>query len=260
MSTPRDTPAADPSSRPGYADYRDMQQLTASHARGFAGQVLSTCAPDLSRPVGELDVLDVGCGYGHASAVLAETCRSVVGIEPTSELHEAATRSADGVPNLEFRHCGVEGLDDVARFDLVVLDNVFEHLPDQVDALARIDRALRPGGVVYLLMPNLLWPLEVHYRLPFLGWLPLPLANHYLRMSGRGQDYTDASYAVTLWGLRQALRTRPDWTWRLSLPADPNATHAGTPWHYRTGMAALRRAPALWAVSKSFLVVAKKQP
>lgn len=245
--------------RPGYADFRDMQNLSATHAEAFANQALRTCAPDLPRSPAELDVLDVGSGYGAAAAVLAQTCRSVVGIEPMPELHDKAAKMAEGNPNLTFRHGGVEALTDVAKYDLIVMDNVYEHLPNHTDALQRVNRALRPGGVVYMLMPNRLWPLEVHYRLPFLAWLPLPLANWYLRLSGRGDDYTDASYAVTFWGLRRALRAQSEWSWRFTLPADPSATHAGTPLHYRAGMAALRKAPALWAISKSFLVVAKKQ-
>ncbi len=246
--------------RPAYTYYKDMEEISRTHATAFARQILLTTAPDLPKPAGQLDVLDVGCGYGFGAAVLAETCRSVVGLEPMADLYETATRLAAGVPGLSFRHGRIEDLEDVERYDLVVLDNVYEHLPDPATALHRIDRALRPGGVVYLLMPNRLWPVEVHYALPFLGWLPLPWANRYLRLSGRGTDFTDASHAPTLWGLRHQLRQHTDWSWRLTLPADPSATHLGRPLHYRLGMAALRYLPALWAVSKSFLVVARKDP
>lgn len=245
--------------RPGYVDYREMQEFSSAHATGFAAQVLATCRADLPKPADALEVLDVGSGYGPAAAVLAQTCRSVVGMEPMSELYEASVRLASGISNLTFRHAGVEDLDEVDAYDLIVLDNVYEHLPNQVDALERIDRALRPGGVVYLLMPNRLWPMEVHYELPFLAWLPLRWANRYLRLTGRGSDYTDASYAPTWWALRRALRAHPHWSWRFSLPADPTATHAGNPLHYRVGMAVLRRFPGLWVISKSFLVVVKKE-
>jgi 2-polyprenyl-3-methyl-5-hydroxy-6-metoxy-1,4-benzoquinol methylase len=244
--------------RPRYVDYRDMQEISTTHAVSFARQILHTCNADLPKEVAELDVLDVGSGYGPTAAILAGSCRSVVGIEPTLELHRAAERLAEGVANLTFRHCGVETLADVKKYDLIVLDNVFEHLADQADALRRIDRALRPEGVVYLLMPNRLWPVEAHYGLPFLAWLPLRWANLYLQFSGRGDDYTDASYAPTLRTLKRALRSQPTWTWRLTLPADPSATHAGNPLHYRLGMRLLRRMPFLWVISKSFLVVVKK--
>ena len=243
--------------RPGYADFMGMRQMAASAAEGFANQVLVTCGPVLPKAERELDVLDVGSGYGFAARLLADRCRSVTGIEPMVELHEEASKLGDGVTNLGFRLGGVETLDDGAAYDLVVLDNVYEHLPDQRDALARVDRALRPGGVVYMLMPNRLWPREVHYGLPFLSWLPLPLANRYLRWSGRGEDYTDASYARTYWTLRRHLR-EVGWEWSLTLPGDPSATHLGAPWHYRLGMRLLRRFPALWAISKAHLVVARK--
>lgn len=225
-------------------------------ADGFARQILATTAPWLPRPVAELDVLDVGSGYGATAAALAAQVGSVVGLEPMPALHEAASRLATG--NLSFRLGGVESLADVEAFDLVVLDNVYEHLPDHADALAAISVALRPGGVLFLLTPNRLWPIEAHYRLPFLSWLPLGLANRYLRASGRGSDYTDASYAPTAWGLRRELRRWPGLTARFVLPADLSATAAGAAWHYRAGVAALRLCPPLWAVSKSLLVVAVK--
>ena len=31
--------------------------------------------------------------------------------------------------------------------------------------------------------------IEPHYRLPFLSWLPIPVASAYLRLSGRGHAY-----------------------------------------------------------------------
>jgi SAM-dependent methyltransferase len=140
-----------------------------------------------------------------------------------------------------------------------VLDNVYEHLPDHALALSRISGALRPGGTLYLLTPNRLWPIEAHYRLPFLSWLPLRAANQYLRLSGRGSDYTDASFAPTYRALKRQLDARPEIEWTFALPGDPQATASGAPLHYRAGMAAIRKLPALWAISKAFLVVARKR-
>lgn len=245
--------------RPGYADLNNMQELRAEHAEAFARQVFLTCATDFDRPVAELEVLDVGSGYGGMTVVMAKSSARVVGLEPMSEMHEVAIRAAAGRPNIEFRHGGVETLTEVEAYDLVVLDNVYEHLPNQADALKRIDRALRPGGVVYMLMPNKLWPMEVHYHLPFLSWLPVKWANRYLRLTKRGSDYSDASYAVTWWGLRKGLKVRSAWTWEFRLPVDRMATQAGTPLHYRIGMSAIQRFPSLWILSKSFLVVVKKE-
>jgi SAM-dependent methyltransferase len=143
---------------------------------------------------------------------------------------------------------------------LVVLDNIYEHLPDHALALDRISRALRPGGVLYLLAPNRVWPLEVHYGVPFLSWPPLPIANQYLRWTGRGTDYSDACYAPTYRGFAKEMRDHPELVWQCVLPGDPTATKAGAPVHYRTGMWLLRRYPWMWSISEALLVVAVKEP
>ena len=121
----------------------------------------------------------------------------------TRRLSRSLSQAVHG--RVEFVHAGVESLDYREAFDLVILDNVYEHLPDHDAALAAIWRAMRPGAVLYVLVPNKLWPVEAHYDLPFLSWLPLPLANRYLRLTRRGNSYEDASYAPTYWGLKTAM-------------------------------------------------------
>jgi 2-polyprenyl-3-methyl-5-hydroxy-6-metoxy-1,4-benzoquinol methylase len=237
--------------------YDAMIDTRAPQAAAFARQILSTTEPFL--PARPLRVLDVGCGYGHTSVELARSCERVVGIEP-SELavkgREVAASS--GLANVEIRCQSIYDLAERDAFDLIVLDNVFEHLPDQRRALEVLSAALAPGGAMYLLMPNKLWPMEVHYRLPFLSYLPLPLANAYLRASGRGTDYTDASYAPTYFGLRRLLDARRELSYQFVLPADLALTASGAALHYKLGAAAIQRFPLLWAISKAFLVIAVK--
>jgi SAM-dependent methyltransferase len=260
----RETPPVTPTpcnDRPGYDRYLSMAEWRAPRAEALARQILATSRPFLSRRVSsELDVLDVGSGYGATSLALARSCRSVVGLEPSADLHATAVRTAvaEGISNVTFRNEGVDTLRDAERYDLAVLDCVLEHLPHQAAALRDISRALRVGGALFVVAPNKLWPIEQHYSLPFLSYLPLRAANAYLRWSGRGDDYTDASYATSYFGLRRLFDGRPELSWSLVLPADASATMAGNPIHYRLGMAALRRFPKLWMISKSFVVVAVK--
>jgi SAM-dependent methyltransferase len=242
-------------SRPSYdRGEHAMLSSRAPQARAFATQILETVRPF----VVPRTVLDVGCGYGHTAYELAQRCDEVVGIEPFAELARHGIELARDRKNLEIRHQGIETLEDRDRYDLIVLDNVFEHLPDQRGALVRLTAALRPGGVLYLLMPNKLWPIEVHYQLPFLSYLPVPLASRYLRWTGRGTDYTDASYAPTYFGLRRMLDAHPELHYHFVLPADLSLAAGGRALHYKLGVAAIRRFPALWAISKAFLVVAQK--
>jgi SAM-dependent methyltransferase len=247
--------------RPHYDRFRDMEATRGPLAAGFAEQILLTCQPFRSKPEHQLRVLDIGCGYGHTSRELARRCLHVTGIEPSHALWEVAQALAteSGLENLEFRCQGIYDLDDGPCYDLIVLDNVFEHLPDQQKALEIISSHLKANGAVFILVPNRLWPIEVHYGLPFLSYLPLRIANLYLRITGRGTDYTDASYTPTYWGLNRLLRRQPDIEFSYVLPADISLATAGRSWHYRVGVAAIRRFPWLWAISKAFLLVGRKR-
>jgi len=238
-----------------------MGEERAPLAHDFADQIVRTVKPFLADAPGQWRVLDVGCAYGHTALELSRSCASVVGIEPSAELASAAValKQAAGARNLEIRTASVYEVEEVECYDLVVLDNVLEHLPDQPRALELLSRSLRPGGAIYILVPNKLWPLEVHYYLPFLSYLPLRLANWYLRLTGRGSDYTDASYAPTYFGLKRLLKRRRELSYRFVLPADLSLTTGGRSLHYRLGAAALRQFPPLWVVSKAFLVVATRK-
>jgi len=238
-----------------------MLEVRAPRAPAFARQILATSGPFLRSVVSDLAVLDVGCGYGHTAIELARECKQVVGIEPNQTLwqHACGLGSSSGCTNVEFRNDGIEALSDVSCYDLVVLDNVLEHVRDQELALRRVSAALKPGGVAFILVPNRLWPIEVHYGLPFLSYLPLRLANCYLRMTGRGRDYSDASYAPSYSGLKRLLGGCKELAPRFVLPADVSLATLGRSFHYRLGVAAIRRFPWLWAISKVFLVIAVKQ-
>jgi SAM-dependent methyltransferase len=240
---------------------RAMVSERGPRGHDFARQILGTVASDLSKPVKQLQVLDIGCGYGHTALALAEQCQYVVGIEPCAEPAVTAQRlqQESHVQNAEFHHATLEGFHTERLFDLIILDNVLEHLPDQQGSLKRIAALLAPGGVLYLLVPNKYWPIEVHYHLPFLGWLPVDLANQYLKATGKGTDYTDASYAPGFLKIIRLMNREKSWRWRFALPANLAWTTAGSAWHYRLGIGLLERCPAMWAISKAFLIVARKR-
>jgi 2-polyprenyl-3-methyl-5-hydroxy-6-metoxy-1,4-benzoquinol methylase len=240
---------------------RERQELRRRLAPAFVRQLRLTVGCFLPRPLEACRVIDVGCGWGHLARELAREGCDVVGIEPSQELLESARGAAreEGLGNVEFRRATLDSLDERDAYDLAILDNVFEHIPDQPAALRGLERCLRPGGVAFLIIPNKLWPLEVHYRLPFLAYLPLPLADAYLRLTGRGTSYADASYAPTYPGLRRMLRRFPAFEAHFVLPGDVTLAQGGASRLYRWGVAALRRFPSLWTVSKTLLVVLVKR-
>jgi SAM-dependent methyltransferase len=230
-------------------------------AESFARQVELTTQPYLDIPFDQCQLIDIGCGYGYTAAELAKKCTRVVGLEPNPDLAEHARElsAQDGTSKFELREGLIGDLHDVGIFDVAVMDNVLEHIEDQSEALWRLSRCLRPGGVAFILVPNKLWPIEVHYKLPFLSYLPLPLANRYLRLTGRGRDYRDASYAPSYFRLLRLLKQRPELGSQLTLPADISLADGGKRAGYKFGVAALRRFPQLWMISKAFLVIATKR-
>jgi 2-polyprenyl-3-methyl-5-hydroxy-6-metoxy-1,4-benzoquinol methylase len=103
--------------------------------------------------VGGLDVVDLACGEGYGSAVLAAGARSVVGVEANPYAFEHA-RLRYVRPNLRFVRDMVERFHEPC--DAVVLLQTIEHVADPDAVLERIAGMLRPGGAAYVSTPNVL--------------------------------------------------------------------------------------------------------
>jgi SAM-dependent methyltransferase len=97
--------------------------------------------------------LDLGCGAGEFTAVLADAGSEVVGVDVAEA---ALTRARSAHPELEFRRVPIEGplpLDDAA-FDLVWSSEVIEHVADTARWLSEVRRVLAPGGRLLLTTPS----------------------------------------------------------------------------------------------------------
>jgi ubiquinone/menaquinone biosynthesis C-methylase UbiE len=98
-------------------------------------------------------VLDVACGAGHVSELVAPQVRQVVGIDLTRALLDlGAERLRDaGVTNVLLQEGNADALPFVdASFDLVFCRAALHHLADPRQAVAEMVRACRPDGRVVL--------------------------------------------------------------------------------------------------------------
>jgi methionine biosynthesis protein MetW len=110
------------------------------------GGIVAGMVPQGSR------ILDVGCGTGSLAQILSNTCHAeVVGVEPeTARAEVAIGRGLEvhvGWLNEELIH-------RMGSFDLVLLTDVLEHLPNPQAMLLLSREALRPGGALIVSVPN----------------------------------------------------------------------------------------------------------
>jgi SAM-dependent methyltransferase len=98
-------------------------------------------------------VVDLACGEGYGSAVLARTAASVVGVDANLEAFTHARAKYSG-ERVRFERTMVELWE--GDVDCVVFLQTIEHIPDPDAMLARIRELIGPGGVAYVSTPNVL--------------------------------------------------------------------------------------------------------
>ena len=204
----------------------------------------------------DLVVLDVGSGSGIYTYELSKKVKQVIGIEPDKNTFKLAIPRK----NLIFYNTLIEKFNTRQRFDLVVSGATLEHMPNANASFKNIFKLLKDDGVIYVTTPNKLWPYEYHYRLWFLSYLTLSLANLYVRIMGKGESYQDSSYSMTYFGIKKFFNQFPC-QYEFVLP-NPKASYLkyseGSNIVRVVGMKLLSIFPYLWVFSKSFIMVVRK--
>ena len=137
----------------------------------------------------DVRILDIGCSFGHILKKLTPADGLGVGIDMDTNLGSPSgnvTFVRGDAENLPFRD---------GTFDIVICNHVYEHTDDASALLAEIHRILHDDGACYFAGPNKFEVIEPHYRLPFLSWLPRPLADRYMRLAGKGDSYPEKPFS-----------------------------------------------------------------
>jgi len=100
-----------------------------------------------------LRVVDMACGEGYGSAVLATRADQVTGVDANPEAHEHA-RLRYRRPNLSFERTLVEEFEQGAPWDAIVFLQTVEHVAEPLPLLERFASLLTPGGVACVSTPN----------------------------------------------------------------------------------------------------------
>jgi len=168
--------------------YTDDQLAKRPFFRRRAHELLETIERLQTRP-GRL--LDVGCGIGTELEVARERGWRATGIElAAASLHVAKASNLEVLAT----PLGEAALPDAA-FDCVTVNHALEHIPLVRPVLGEVRRVLRPGGLVFVSVPNLAaWPHRLRadrFGLAFND-------DHYLFFTPAtlGRLLTDAGFAI----------------------------------------------------------------
>lgn len=166
-----------------------------------------------------LNCLDIGCSSGIITSLLGDHFRTAIGMEIDQEAiqyaqpHSLSARVqfliADSMA-LPFHDSSV---------DVIVCNHIYEHVPYAVRMMDEIYRVLKEEGFCYFSAGNKYMIIEGHYGLPFLSWVPKPLAHLYLKMTGKGHFYYEEHRSLR--GLKQLVKRFRIHDYTLSVIRDP---------------------------------------
>ena len=100
-----------------------------------------------------LDVVDMACGEGYGTGILAERATHVTGVDANPEAFEHA-RARYGRPGVDFARDLVDAYRE--QCDAVVFLQTIEHVEDDAGVLRHFKSMLRPGGTAYVSTPTVL--------------------------------------------------------------------------------------------------------
>lgn len=145
-----------------------------------------------SKKLKKLSVLDIGSSTGIIANELAESFQKVTGMDIDTDGVKFAQKKFKK-NNLKFQVGDAMSMPfENSSFDIVICAHVYEHVPNDRKLMKEIYRVLKPGGTCYFAAINALWPIEPHYNLPFLSWLPKNLAHRYVRLFNKANEYYES--------------------------------------------------------------------
>jgi len=170
-----------------------------------ADKVISVCRHFSDRPLEDLVCLDLGSSTGIMTRHFARHFKKVVAIDLDTVGLKSARRNYP-LDNIDYvcTDGTNTGLADDS-VDVVICNQIYEHVDNQDGLLSEIYRVLRYSGLCYFGAGNRYVLIEGHYFLPFLSWLPHFLSDWYMKLAGK-----KGIYDVKLLSLRKLRRLTGD--------------------------------------------------
>jgi SAM-dependent methyltransferase len=182
-----------------HTDYQVRYQQQVDNSREFVMPFIEKKLP-ITRG---MQILDIGCGEGGVLIPLLERGCDCVGIE-LDEIKSGYAREllapfilkgqADIVNQNIYEELAIKRFQ--GRFDLIILKDVIEHIPDQESLIPYLRKFLKPEGHIYFGFPPWQMPHGGHQQIcqnkiismiPWLHLLPNPIYTGILRMSSESE-------------------------------------------------------------------------
>lgn len=160
---------------------------------------------DLLAPDPEASILDYGCGDGTIVSLLRAGGRQAFGCDVFYDGGSYRSTVAPGLLAagvIRDMPAGVIPHPD-ATFDLVMSNQVFEHVPDLDAVLDEIRRVLKPGGVLLFLFPDRSIWREGHCGVPLM---------HRFRKGTRARVYYAAAWRSAGFGFHKGTKGILQWS------------------------------------------------
>ncbi|MEZ4948733.1 MAG: class I SAM-dependent methyltransferase [Saprospiraceae bacterium] len=148
----------------------------------------------------KLQVLEVGCAEAGVLKAFLETGHQCTGIELSearTDLAKEFQKDAIKEGRLKFINRNIYDIDEErdleSKFDLIILKDVIEHIPDQQKIIARLKDFLLPGGIIFFGFPPWQMPFGGHQQicqnkilkaLPWYHLLPYGIYRKILKAGG----------------------------------------------------------------------------
>ncbi len=160
--------------------------------RGKADKTIQMLLQHSGVSLDDRTCLDLGCSNGIFTSALAPLFKHVVGVDyDRTAIHLIPMEDRQKILFIWGDAMQLPFADET--FEAVICAQVYEHVPDDLTLFSEMERILKPGGVVFFSGPNKLFPVEPHYYLPFLHWLPEKAADAYLRLLRKGDHFYERS-------------------------------------------------------------------